>query len=140
MKGDFGMWKEFKEFISRGNVIDLAVGVVIGGAFGKIVNSFVTDIISPFIALITGASDLSSLVITLKPEQVVNGETIEATVVNYGLFIESIIDFLIIGFAIFILIKIINKFRRKEQEKEEVEVPQVEVLLAEIRDELKKRG
>lgn len=137
------MIKEFKEFISKGNVVDLAVGVIIGGAFGKIVNSLVVDIISPFIAIITGASDLSSLFITLKPESVVNGEVVEATVVNIGLFLESIIDFVVIGFSIFMLVKLINKFRKTEEEEpveEVVEADPVEVLLTEIRDELKKRG
>ncbi len=136
------MWKEFKEFMSQGNVVDLAVGVVIGGAFGSIVNSFVVDIISPFVALITGTSDLSSLVWTLKPESIVDGEVVAATVVNFGSFLESIIDFVIIGFAIFIMVKTINKFRKtKEEVVEEVEeVNNVEVLLSEIRDELKKRG
>lgn len=134
------MIKEFKEFISRGSVIDLAVGTIIGAAFGKIVNSFVNDIISPLIGLITGVADLSALQWVLKPERVVDGEVVEASIVNFGIFLESIINFLIIGFAIFIVIKAINKFKRKEEEEkvEEAKPSETEVLLSEILIELKK--
>ena len=137
------MLKEFKEFISRGNVIDLAVGVIIGGAFGKIVTSFVGDIVSPLIGLITGSTDLSSLVWTIKAgELTADGEVVGAVIVNYGAFILAIMDFLIIAFAIFMAIKFINKFKRKEEEKVEEEVVQpseTEVLLNKILQELKQK-
>lgn len=133
------MLKEFKEFIARGNVIDLAVGMIIGSAFGKIVSSFVDDIISPLIGLLTGASDLSALVWVLKPERVVDGETVEATIVNFGAFIQSGIDFLIIAFAIFLVIKAINKFKKKKEEEEKAADPgpSEKDLLKEIVKELK---
>lgn len=124
------MIKEFKEFISKGNVLDLAVGVIIGAAFSKIVSSLVADIIMPFFGVVTGGIDFTSYSITWK----------EANI-NYGMFIQNIIDFLIVAFCIFIFIKIINKFRKKEEIKEEPkeEVKSEEViLLTEIRDSLKK--
>ena len=135
------MLKEFKEFISRGSVVDLAVGTIIGAAFGKIVNSFVNDIVSPLIGLITGTADLSSLVWVIKPEQTVDGEVIEAVAVNFGAFLLAVMDFIIIGFAIFMVIKAINKFKRKEEEQEEVATApsETEVLLAEILNELKEK-
>ena len=126
------MAKEFKEFISRGNVIDLAVGVVIGGAFGSIVTSLVNDIIMPLVGLILGGIDFSGLTINVK----------DATI-SYGLFIQQVVNFLIVAFCIFMLIKFINKLNRKknkEEAKEEAPKKSDEVLLLEqIRDELKKR-
>lgn len=120
------MIKEFKKFISRGNVLDLAVGVIIGGAFGKIVSSLVNDIIMPLIGIILGGLDFSTL--TLK----INDATI-----FYGLFIQNIIDFLIISASIFILIKFINNFKKKEEEKQVKS--NEEKLLEEIRDILKEK-
>lgn len=124
--------KEFKEFISRGNVVDLAVGVIIGGAFGKIVTSLVNDIIMPLIGILLGGADLSSL--TLK---------IGDAHVAYGSFLQNIIDFLIIGISIFLFVKLINSFHRKKQTEEvkpeKKEDPQL-TILKEIRDELKSRG
>ncbi len=102
------MLKEFKEFISRGNVIDLAVGVVVGGAFTAIVNSLVSDILMPLIGIITGGVDFSSLAVTVG----------EASL-NYGMFIQNIIYFIIVAWVIFLIVKSINKFRKNEEKKEE---------------------
>ncbi|KAF1084187.1 Large-conductance mechanosensitive channel [Sporotomaculum syntrophicum] len=113
------MWKEFKEFAMRGNVIDLAVGVVIGGAFGKIVTSMVNDIIMPLIGLVSGNINFTNLFITLGDG---NFKTLEeaqkagAATLNYGLFLNNILDFLIIAFSIFIVIKQINKLNKKKEE------------------------
>lgn len=133
------MFKEFKEFIAQGNVVDLAVGMIIGAAFGSIVNSFVVDIISPLIGLITGNTDMSALVWTLRPETLVNGEVVEAIVLNLGNFLTAVIDFLIIGFSIFMVIKAFNSLKKKEEvvEEEVVEVNETERLLSEILLELK---
>lgn len=121
--------KEFKEFISKGNVIDLAVGVIIGGAFGKIVTSIVNDILMPIIGVIIGGIDFSNLSIKFK----------DATIM-YGNFIQNVIDFLIVAFCIFVMIKFISKFNKKKEEKEPVVKKSDEVLLLEeIRDLLKKK-
>ena len=123
--------KEFKEFISKGNVIDLAVGVIIGSAFGKIVSSLVDNILMPLIGVIVGGIDFSGLTIKVK----------EATI-NYGIFIQNIIDFLIISACIFVFIKLISKFNKKEEEPEEkIEEKKDEqiLLLEEIRDLLKEQ-
>lgn len=127
--------KEFKEFAVRGNVIDMAVGIIIGAAFGKIVTSLVADVIMPPIGLALGGVNFSALAITLK--QAV-GET-PAIVIGYGKFIQTIVDFVIVAFAIFMMVKQVNSFKKKE-----VEVPkpapapsQEELLLTEIRDLLK---
>lgn len=121
--------KEFKEFISKGNVVDMAVGVIIGGAFGKIVTSLVNDIIMPFIGLIIGGINFSSLSVTVG----------EATI-NYGIFLQNVIDFLIIAACIFTIIKILSRFKRKKEEIPEPVVKSDEVLLLEeIRDLLKKK-
>lgn len=126
------MIKEFKEFISRGNVIDLAVGVIIGGAFGKIVSSLVDDIIMPIIGIIIGGLDFSQLSVSVG----------EATIA-YGAFIQSIVDFFIIALCIFLIIKLINRFRKKKEapieEPKEPEPSREELLLAEIRDLLKNK-
>jgi len=127
------MLKEFKKFATKGNVIDMAVGVVIGATFGKIVTSLVKDIIMPPVGLITGGVDFSQLVIVLKKAT----ETTEAITLNYGIFINTVIDFLIVSFSIFFVIKQINKFKKKEEEKPK-ETPEEIKLLREIRDELKK--
>lgn len=127
------MLQEFKKFAMKGNVLDMAVGVVIGGAFGKIVTSLVNDIIMPPIGFVTGGMDFSKLAITLKKAT----ETTEAVTLNYGAFINNVLDFLIISFAIFIMIKQINKFKKKEEEKTK-ETPEDIRLLREIRDSLKK--
>ena len=130
-----GMVKEFKEFAVKGNVIDMAVGIIIGAAFGKIVSSFVGDLIMPPLGVLIGGVDFSSLVVTLK-EAV--GEA-PAVVIAYGKFIQTVFDFIIIAFAIFMAVKGINSLKRKEEEAPATSPkPSVqEVLLGEIRDLLK---
>ena len=129
--------KEFKEFAVKGNVVDMAVGIIIGAAFGKIVSSFVGDVIMPPIGVLVGGVDFSNLAITLK-EAV--GEA-PAVVIGYGKFIQTVIDFTIIAFTIFIALKAINSLRRKEKEAPKAPpAPSAqEVLLAEIRDLLKEK-
>ena len=135
-----GMIKEFKAFAMRGNVIDMAVGIVIGAAFGKIVSSFVADVVMPPIGMITGGVDFSNLMIILKKATVdATGNEIAAVSINYGMFINTLIDFVIIAFAIFLVIKAMNATKRKEEAKPEAPPApsKEEVLLAEIRDILK---
>lgn len=129
------MFKEFKEFAVKGNVIDLAVGVVIGGAFGKIVTSLVNDLIMPLMSVLTGGINFRDLKFVLKEAQ---GD-LSAVTLNYGMFIQNIIDFLIIAFSIFLFIKLINKLKKQEPAKPaEVKKSSEEVLLLqEIRDLLK---
>lgn len=124
------MVKEFKKFIARGNVIDLAVGVIMGGAFGKIVTSIVSDILMPLIGVIIGGIDFTGLSFKIGEAEI-----------KYGNFIQNVIDFLIVAFCIFIMVKIVNKITHKyEEKKEEVPAPKPDdvVLLEEIRDLLKK--
>lgn len=128
------MFEEFKKFAVKGNVMDLAIGVIIGGAFGKIVTSLVNDIIMPPIGLILGGIDFSNLAITLKGAT----DQTEAVTLNYGIFINSIIDFLIVAFSIFIVIQQLNKLKKKEEAKPS-STPEDIVLLREIRDSLKKK-
>ncbi len=131
-----GMVQEFKEFAMRGNVVDLAVGVVIGVAFGKIVSSVVDDVIMPPIGVLMGGVDFTDLKIPLK-EAV--GE-VPAVTLNYGSFIQSCVDFLIVAFAVFMLVKALNSMKRKEEEAPAAPPPPAqEVLLTEIRDLLKSR-
>lgn len=137
---------EFKAFAMRGNVIDMAVGVVVGGAFSKIVTSLVNDVIMPCVTLLTGAADFTSLSFVLKPEMKEAGEVIsEAIAINYGSFLQNIIDFVIIAFSIFIAVKLINKLatlKKKEEEEKQSEPPKgptSEELLVEIRDLLKEK-
>ncbi len=136
---------EFKEFAIKGNVFDMAIGVVIGGAFTAIVSSLVTDIITPLISLITNTENIEKLEYVLKPEIIENGEIIkEATVLRYGHFIDSIISFLIIALVIFMAIKALNKLiKAKEVEEEIIEEanPSDEALLLQkIYDELKQKN
>lgn len=130
-----GIMKEFKEFAVKGNVIDMAVGIIIGAAFGKIVSSFVGDVIMPPIGVLVGGIDFSNLAFTVKEA---SGQT-PAVVIGYGKFIQTVIDFTIIAFVIFMAIKGMNSLKRKEEEapKAPPEPPAQEVLLAEIRDLLK---
>lgn len=124
------MMKEFKEFISKGNVVDLAVGVIVGGAFGKIVTSLVNDILMPLLGIVLGGVNFGGL--TLK---------VGSAVIAYGAFIQNVIDFLIIAFCIFVFVKFINKLtiKQKKEEKPKPPVKSAEVvLLEEIRDLLKK--
>lgn len=129
------MMGEFKKFAMRGNVVDMAVGIVIGGAFGKIVSSFVADIIMPPIGIMLGGVDFAKLAITLK-EGV--GETAAVTL-NYGKFIQTSFDFLIIAFAIFMVVKGMNSLNKKEEEAPATmpEPSKEQILLGEIRDLLK---
>ncbi len=125
-------FKDFKEFAMRGNVLDMAVGVVIGGAFGKIVSSLVGDIIMPAISLITGRVSLQDLSFTLQATQ---GS--EPIILKYGAFLQTVLDFLIIAFSIFLVIKLAGKLRRKKKEEPAKQPPapsNEEILLTEIRD------
>lgn len=128
--------KEFKDFIAQGNVVDLAVGVVIGGAFGKIVDSFVKDLVMPVVGVLTGGLDMSSMKIVLKAADEVAKKPEVA--IAYGNFINTIISFVIIAFAVFIMIKAVNKMR-KPAVVADAPPPPTEVLLGEIRDLLKKK-
>lgn len=134
------MLKEFKAFAMRGNVLDLAVGVVIGGAFGKIVSSLVSDVIMPPIGVIIGGVDFSTLAMTIQPASVdATGQVVSAVTLNYGLFINALIDFVIVALAIFFLIKAVNRMSRKpEPAPEGPKMPTEAELLTEIRDLLKK--
>ncbi|MGV3059220.1 large-conductance mechanosensitive channel protein MscL [[Pasteurella] aerogenes] len=125
--------KEFREFAMRGNVVDMAVGVIIGGAFGKIVSSLVADVVMPVLGILTGGVDFKDLKIVL---QEAVGET-PAVSLNYGVFIQNIFDFVIIAFAIFMMIKTLNKLK-KPAEEAPTEPSNEEKLLTEIRDLLKK--
>lgn len=127
-KGARYMWQEFKKFAFKGNVMDLAVGVIIGAAFGKIVTSLVADIITPFVGLLLGGINITHLQI-----QVGNA------VVKYGSFLQTIIDFVIVAFSIFLFIRFFSKLKKKEEieEKQELKLSREEELLTEIRDVLK---
>ncbi len=109
------MFKEFREFAMRGNVVDLAVGVIIGAAFGAIVTSLVNDIVMPIIGLATGGMDFSDLVYTLKPATVTDGKEIAAVTIDYGKFVNYVITFTIVAFAMFLVVKGMNKMKRKEE-------------------------
>lgn len=148
-KDKFKLAKEFKAFISKGNVLDMAVGLIIGSAFTAIVNSLVGDLLMPVLGLITGKVDFSELKLVIQPavEEVLNdaGEVVTPGVaeisINYGAFIQSIISFLLIALAVFALLKVISKLHRKKKEEPKPEPkpdPQI-VLLTEIRDLLKEK-
>jgi large conductance mechanosensitive channel len=130
------MMSEFKSFAMRGNVIDMAVGIVIGGAFGKIVSSFVNDVLMPPIGILVGGVDFKDLAIVLKEA---SGD-VAAVTINYGSFIQTVLDFIIIAFAIFMVVKAMNNLKKKEEEAPAAPPkPSAEVeLLTEIRDALKK--
>ena len=136
MKKTKGFISEFKEFIQRGNVMDMAVGIIMGFAFTAIVNSLVNDIIMPLIGLIFGGIDFTSLKIVITEAQ---GDIPEAAV-YYGNFIQAIVDFLLIAFSVFVIIKLINNFHKKKEEEAEAPKEPAEdtLLLREIRDLLKK--
>lgn len=138
-----GFVKEFADFIKRGNVVDMAVGVVIGGAFGAIVTSLVNDIIMPLVSLITGGLDFSNWFYALdgvKYESLEAAQAVGASTLNYGNLISVVINFIIVAFCIFLVVKAMSKFRKKEEAKEEpAKKPDDVVLLEEIRDLLKKR-
>ncbi|OCA83361.1 mechanosensitive ion channel protein MscL [Bacillus sp. FJAT-27225] len=123
------MLQEFKNFAIKGNVIDLAVGVIIGTAFGKIVTSLVEDVLMPLIGLLLGGVDFAGLMYPFGEAEI-----------HYGKFIQTVIDFLIISFSIFMFVRIINRFKRKEEEKVEEKINRTEELLVEIRDLLKEQS
>ena len=133
---------EFKEFAARGNVVDLAVGVIIGAAFGKIVTSLVEQVVMPPIGLLLGRVDFSNLEWVLTPENPAT-EEIEKVAIQYGAFINTVIQFLIVAFVVFLMVKGINKLRREQAADPTPAAPPAptptEALLAEIRDELKAR-
>ena len=137
------MFKEFKEFAMRGNVVDMAVGIIIGAAFGKIVTSMVNDIVMPPIGLIMGNVDFSQLYVNLSGVEypsLAAAQEAGAATINYGSFINTVLDFTIVAFAIFMVIRAMNKLKKKEEEKPaEPPKPSAEVeLLTEIRDALKR--
>jgi large conductance mechanosensitive channel len=139
------MLDEFKKFAMRGNVVDMAVGIIIGSAFGKIISSFVADVIMPPIGLLMGNVDFSQLFINLSDtsyETLALAQEAGAPTINYGVFINTVLDFLIVAFAIFMVIRGMNKMKKQEEEKPaEPAKPSEEVqLLTDIRDALKNRG
>lgn len=134
--------KDFKEFAMKGNIIDMAVGVIIGGAFGKIVSSLVNDIIMPLVSLGTSGDGLKNLKYVIVPAREAAAEgvaAVEEVAVNYGMFIQNIVDFLIISLSIFVALRVIMKFKKKEEEAPTPapEPTKEEILLTEIRDILK---
>ena len=138
------MWQEFKKFAMKGNVMDMAIGVVIGGAFGKIVTSLVGDIIMPILGTRTAGADFTSLKLVLSPAVVENGQVITPeSAIAYGAFLQNVLDFFIIAFSIFLCIKLINKAhdrlvkKNAEEEAPAPAGPTTEELLTEIRDYLK---
>jgi large conductance mechanosensitive channel len=136
-----GIIKEFKTFAIKGNMIDMAVGIIIGAAFGKVVSSLVNDVLMPPLGLLIGGLDFADYKATLKAASVNHaGEAVAAVTLNYGMFINTLIDFLIVAIAIFLVIKAINQLKKKEEAKpaEPPAPTKQEVLLGEIRDLLKK--
>lgn len=131
------LWSEFKGFAVRGNVIDLAVGVVVGSAFGKIVTSLVNDIITPPLGLLIGGMDFANLKLTLRQAT----EQGPAVTLNYGSFVQTVINFLIIAFAIFVVVRLLNRLKRREAVQPSLPLApsREEVLLTEIRDALRER-
>lgn len=135
--------KDFKAFAMRGNVIDMAVGVIIGGAFGKIVSSIVSDVIMPPIGLLVGGVNFTDLKWEMKPASVVDGVEQAAVTLNYGNFLQATFDFLIIAFSIFLFIKLLAQLNQKKEEEAPAAPPapsKEEVLLTEIRDLLKEQA
>jgi large conductance mechanosensitive channel len=139
-----GMVKEFKEFAVKGNVVDMAVGIIVGGAFGTIVKSLVSDVIMPPIGLMLGGVDFTDLFIVLKGQgefaTLASATAAGAVTINYGLFINNVISFVIVAFAVFMLVKSINRLKRQEEAAPAppAATPEEIVLLREIRDSLKK--
>lgn len=138
--------QDFKAFAMKGNVIDMAVGVIIGGAFGKIVSSVVADVIMPPIGLLVGGVNFTDLKWVMKPAEVVDGAEVAAVTLNYGNFLQATFDFLIIAFSIFLFIRLLGKLTEKKKKEEAPAAPPAppapskeEVLLAEIRDLLKEK-
>lgn len=138
------MWKEFKEFAFKGNVLDMSIGVIIGGAFGKIVSSLVSDIIMPFFGFLTAGTDFTALKLVLSPAELsATGEVIKAeSAIMYGNFIQNVFDFFIIAFCIFFFVQQITKLHKKKAEETAPAAPagpSSEELLTEIRDLLKQQ-
>ena len=139
-----GFLKEFKSFALKGNVMDMAVGVIIGGAFGKIVTSLVNDIIMPPIGILVGGVDFTNLKLVIKKAVIENGAEIAPAVTwNYGAFIQQVVDFTILAFCVFMMVKVMNKLMKKEEKKPAPAAPPAptkeELLLTEIRDLLKEQ-
>ncbi len=144
--GKSSFLQEFKAFAMKGNVVDMAVGVIIGGAFGKIVSSVVADVIMPPLGLLIGGVNFTDLKWVMKPAEVVDGKEIAAVTLNYGNFLQATFDFLIIAFSIFMFIKLITKLTEKKKAETPAAPPPAppapskeEVLLTEIRDILKEK-
>ena len=143
--GKSSFLQDFKSFAMKGNVIDMAVGVIIGGAFGKIVSSVVADIIMPPLGLLVGGVNFTDLKWVMKPAEVVDGKEIAAVTLNYGNFLQVTFDFLIIAFSIFLFIKLLTRLTAKKEEEAPAAPPappvpsKEEVLLTEIRDILKEK-
>ncbi len=141
------MLKEFKEFIQRGSVLDMAIGIVLGAAFGAVVKSFVTNVLMPPIGLLLGGTDFSNLYLLLKEgnppgpyASLKAAQEAGATVLAWGVWVNEVINFLIIAFAIFLIVKAVNSMRKKEEATPAAPPPEEVVLLREIRDALKKQG
>ncbi|MBM4268838.1 MAG: large-conductance mechanosensitive channel protein MscL [Deltaproteobacteria bacterium] len=130
-----GMLKEFKEFAVRGNVVDMAVGIIVGAAFGKITTSFVNDVLMPPIGLLVGGVDFSNLSVVLRSKT----DAAEAVSLKYGAFLNTLIDFVIIAFAVFLFVKAMNSLKREAPPEAPPAPPQEVVLLTEIRDALRSR-
>jgi large conductance mechanosensitive channel len=142
------MFKEFKEFIARGNVMDMAVGIIMGAAFTAIVNSMVKDLLNPFIGLFTGGVDFSAMYLNLSKEEyetLAAAQEAGAATVNYGIFINAVINFVIVAFVVFMLVRTVNKIKKAAEKEEEQKAaapatpPADIVLLTEIRDLLQKK-
>lgn len=135
------MISEFKEFAMRGNVLDLAVGVVLGAAFGRIVSSLVDDLIMPVIGKLVGGVDFSELAIVLEPAHLgADGKEVAAVLLRYGAFVQAMLDFLLVAFAVFLLVKLVNRLYRKREAEPAPAAPAADiVLLTEIRDALRTR-
>jgi len=136
------MLKEFREFALRGNVVDMAIGIIIGGAFGKIVSSLVGDVLMPPIGFLLGRIDFGELFLTLGPEPYASlavAKEAGAATINYGLFVNALVNFVIVAFALFLVVKAMNRVRRAEEPKAPPEPPAEVKLLTDIRDLLKSR-
>ena len=127
--------KEFREFAVKGNVVYMAVGIIIGAAFGKIVSSLVSDVVTPPLGYVIGGVDFTKLAVTMPAIR----DGAEDVTIRYGVFLQAAFDFIIVAFAIFLLVKLINRMRRKEEAKPPAAPPRQEVLLEEIRDLLKQQ-
>lgn len=140
------MLKEFKEFAMKGNVLDMAVGIIIGGAFGTIVSSFVADVMMPPLGLLVGGVDFSNMFVTLKDgakaagpyASLADAKAAGASTLNYGVFINSVVSFLIVAFAVFMLVKAVNNLKRTEEAAPAAAPTPDQLLLTEIRDLLKR--